>query len=112
MVDQRVIYKYRLPKGGSISFIGPITQIIDIQLQDGSLTAWMENELYKTNEIGELELVKDKDKFWRITFWIIGTGWPYERSAIGKYFRTVQDKDGNVWHIFIQKEKITDVDNS
>lgn len=105
MVDQRVIYKYRLPKGGSISYEGPVTQVVDVQMQKGSLTAWMENELYKSNTQGELELVKNKKHLWRITFWVIGTGWPYERSSIGEYFKTVQDEDA-VWHIFVQKEKL------
>ena len=105
MIDQRIIYKYRLPKGGSISYEGPVTQVVEVQLQKGSLTACMENELYKEDNQVKLLLVNDVKHFWRITFWVIGTDWPYERSAIGEYFKTVQDEDA-VWHIFVHKEKL------
>lgn len=88
-----LIYKYPVYGDGQISQItcGKV-QLLDIQLQGDQMMCWVET----------------RDDFPVTTTELIsfGTGWPIPANLIGKmkYFRTVQDAAGLVWHFYEMPE--------
>ena len=98
-MDQRVINKYILPECGSMTLRGYFSQVVDIQLRNDEITAWIETSPYSYKD-GNITPKADREMT-SITFTSIGTGWAYDREGIGEYFKTIQ-KGENVWHVFIK----------
>ena len=82
------IFKYDFgPIGRGIKTItanNPVYQILDIQEQDGNLVMWV--------------TVGDKTAPHDISMEAVWTG---ESTPNKTYFKTIQDSDGLVYHIFI-----------
>lgn len=92
-----VIYKYKIPCGGSVKLSGYFHRILKAGEQDGELVLWIENFADATN-LTQRE----------VTIHVLGTGWEYYKEtghSILSYVDTVQAQDGLVWHIFAEREK-------
>lgn len=94
----QVIYKYSIKPGGSTTLRGYFSAFMDAQEQDGNLVLWAAVEPYEEKNG---RMVPRNDLPDEVFITCLGTGWPYESTNIGQYFRTVQTSDGLVWHIFI-----------
>lgn len=84
MEYNRVVYKYILPQGGSITLKKPFNRFLKVGEQNENLVLWVEEEL-------EGEETK-------IQFIVLGTGWKYPDNF--QYIDSVQMSDGLVWHVF------------
>lgn len=82
------IYKYNLMEG---VVEAPITEILDIQLQEGIPVMWALVNEGSHNKRVEIKL-----------FW---TGQEISTDDLKEfeYFRTLQDAMGLVWHVFIKR---------
>lgn len=100
-MDQRTINKYILPAGGTMTLTGYFSNVVDVQLRNNEITAWIETSPYNYKD-GAI-IPKAEKEMKRITFTVIGTGFIYDLDSVGAYFRTVQRGD-DVWHVFVSWE--------
>ena len=91
---KHIIYKYSLPEGGQKIITAPFDELLDAQEQNGQLVIWA-------------SIIPDCEEI-PVCFTILGTGWPYDSKKVGKYFKTIQDQEGLVWHIFVKEYKPND----
>lgn len=99
--NYRVIYKYELQAGGTTEITGFFDEILDVQVQEDKIVVWAAMAPLRKNAKNTWVERQESEKT-TIVFAAYGTGFPYDKSIIGTYFRTVQTPDGLVWHIFVQ----------
>lgn len=83
------IYKYPVAGEGAVTpIVCRRSRLLDIQLQGYEMVCWIETRDDYPETTTEL-----------VSF---GTGWPIPTDLIGdmRYFKTVQDAAGFVWHFY------------
>ena len=82
------IFKYELHK---TPIVGPIMQVLDVQLQGGIPVMWA-----LVNTETNIKKVVDVQMLWT------GQVVPEDIMKEYTYMKTLQDNEGLVWHVFIK----------
>lgn len=102
----RKIYKWPIEEGGETRITAYFDELLDAQLQGDQIVVWASVANFARDIMGKE--TKRTDEPTTLIFSALGTGWGYDKTQIGFYFKTVQGADGLVWHIFVREAQKED----
>lgn len=95
-----MIYKYDAPMNGEVCEYLNLVSVLTIMSQDGWPRIWAETL------VSECEADNEMLQDWpRIQIMALGTGWEAPDEDEWKYFNSVIDGRGFVWHYYISVDE-------